>query len=146
MAALIVLTAVLALFRLLGWTGVEALDSWQASARAGLAVMFGFTGITHFTGMRHDYARMVPRAFAQPMALVYFTGACEILGAVGVLVPGTQRIAGLSLAVLLVALFPANMRAARKGITLAGRAPTPLPLRAAMQVLFIALVVWSTRP
>jgi uncharacterized membrane protein len=146
MASLVVLVAGLALFRVLGWTGVEALDTWQAAARAALALMFVFTGVTHFTPMRHDFARMVPPAFAQRMAVVYFTGVCEILGALGLLIPGTRRAAGLCLALLLVAMFPANIRAARHGVRLGGRRPAPLPLRAAMQTLYIALAVWSTRP
>lgn len=129
-----------------GWLGTDQLSSWQSCARIGLALMFLFTGAAHFTTMRYDMAKMVPKAFAEPMAVVYFTGLCEILGAVGLLIPGTMRIAGLCLALLLIAMFPANIRASRDRITLGGRPPTPLPQRAAMQLLLIAVAIWSTLP
>ncbi len=146
MLQVILLTAALAVFRLLGWTGVEELDSWQATTRAALATTFGFAGARHFTRLRHDFVKMLPLWLAQPMAVVYFTGACEILGAAGILIPGTRRAAGLSLALLLVVMFPANIRAARQGIPFGGRPPSPLLLRAAVQAVLIVLAVWSTRP
>jgi hypothetical protein len=42
-------------------------------------------------------------------------------------------------------MFIANFNAAQKGVTLRGKPPTPLWLRAPMQILFIALLWWSTR-
>jgi uncharacterized membrane protein len=105
-----------------------------------------FTGIAHFNRMKHDLARMVPAILPQPLVLIYITGALEFLGAVGLLLPGFQRLAALGLIVLLVALFPANVNAALKGMTLRGKPATPLLLRAPMQLLFIGLLWWSTRP
>jgi uncharacterized membrane protein len=46
-------------------------------------------------------------------ALVRLTGACELAGAAGLLVPRTRRVAGAGLLVLLAAVFPANAYAAR---------------------------------
>ena len=46
----------------------------------------------------------------------------------------------VALIVMLVALFPANIRAAREGLTLRGRPATQLWLRAPMQILFIGLL------
>ena len=45
----------------------------------------------------------------------------------------------------LVVMFIANVNAAQRGVTLRGKPPTPLWLRAPMQLLFIALLWWSTR-
>jgi hypothetical protein len=42
-------------------------------------------------------------------------------------------------------MFIANVSAAQRGVTLRGKPPTPLWLRAPMQILFIALLWWSTR-
>lgn len=145
MATLIVLIVVWGVARLIGFAGVEAGDTWAASARIGLAAMFAMAGVTHFTKMRHDFVKMVPPVFAEPMAMVYFTGVCEILGAAGILIPGTRQIAGICLAILLVAMFPANMQATRKSIRLRGKLPTPLPFRAAMQIFYIAVTLWSTQ-
>jgi uncharacterized membrane protein len=45
----------------------------------------------------------------------------------------------------MIALFPANIRAARESLEIAGRPATPLPLRTAMQVLFVAWILWVSR-
>jgi uncharacterized membrane protein len=74
--------------------------------------------------------------------LVYLTGVLEVLGAVGLLVPATRSFAGLGLVLLLVAMFPANVNAARKGMPLRGKLPTPLWLRLPMQLLFIGMTLW----
>jgi len=47
--------------------------------------------------------------------------------------------------VLLVGMFVANVNAAQRGVTLRGKPVTPLWRRAPMQMLFIALLWWSTR-
>jgi uncharacterized membrane protein len=145
MAVLIVLFTSWLVFRGIGALGMGALATWQHSAGYALAVMFVFTGIAHFNKMRHDLARMVPAMFSRPMLLVYFTGILEFAGVVGLMMPRFRALAGTCLIVLLIAIFPANVNAAMKGTTLAGKAATPLWLRAPMQVLFIGLLWWSTR-
>jgi uncharacterized membrane protein len=123
--------------------GASGLASWQASVRVGLAAMLLFTASAHFTSMRHDLARMVPSGIPYPMAVILFTGVCEVMGAVGLLVPRLRLAAGLALIVFFIAVLPANIHAAMAGITLGGRPPTPLALRIPMQVAFIALTWWS---
>lgn len=87
---------------------------------------------------------MVPRGFGNAMAMVYLTGVCEIAGAIGILIPRTRTLAGACLILLLIAMFPANAKAAREKLHVAGRPATPLVPRAVMQVVFIGLVWWST--
>jgi len=125
-----------------GALGVQTLASWHASARFALAVMFVFTGIAHFTKTKHDMARMIPKVFARPTLMVYVTGVCELLGAAGLIEPRTRVLASAALIVLMAAMFPANIKAAREGLTIRGRLATPLWLRAPMQVLFIGLLWW----
>ena len=105
--------------------------------------MLLFTAAAHFNSLRHELARMVPAAIPNPMAMVYFTGVCEIAGAIGLLVPRTRRAAGWALIVLFLAMLPANIHAARAGLTLAGSAVTPLAVRIPVQAMFIALTWWS---
>jgi uncharacterized membrane protein len=126
-----------------GALGVEGLASWHASARFALVVMFVFTGIAHFTKTKHDMARMVPKAFAHPMLMIYVTGVCELLGAAGLIEPRTRAWASGALILLMAAMFPANIKAAREGLTIRGRLATPLWLRTPMQVLFIGLLWWA---
>jgi uncharacterized membrane protein len=128
--------------RALGVVGVEALGSWHAATRAGLAVMFLFTSMAHFNRMRPDLVRMVPKRLPAPAILVTLTGIAELVGAIGLLVQPFSRLAAIGLALLLVALFPANVHAARAGLTLGGRPATPLVLRLPLQVLWIGLLCW----
>ena len=144
MAPLIVLIVVTALARVAGQFGVRFLRDWAAATRIGLAVMFCFTAAAHFNSMRADMIRMVPPGVPNPEFMVTFTGICEILGAVGLLVARTRRLAGMALILFLVAVLPANVYAATSGVTLRGAPPTPLVPRIALQVLFIGLVWWSS--
>jgi uncharacterized membrane protein len=143
MAILGVLGAAVLLARFVGATGVEFLDSWPAATRAGLVVMLLFTASAHFNSMRHDLARMVPPAIPRPMVFVYFTGVCEILGGIGLLIPSTRFAAAVALIAFFLAVLPANIHAARARVQLRGRPATPLVLRVPMQVLFVALTWWA---
>ena len=144
MTVLIVLFASWLVFRTLGALGVEAFAGWSHSVHYALAVMFLFTGFAHFTKMKHDLARMVPGVFPRPLLVIYATGVLEFLGAVGLLLPNFRAPAAFCLMVLLIAMFPANVKAARDRLTLRGKPATPFWLRAPMQMLFVGLLWWST--
>jgi uncharacterized membrane protein len=133
------------MLRGIGAAGVRAFSTWKDASRTGLAVMLLFTASAHFTAMRHDLVRMIPPVFPAPMTIVYATGVLEIAGAIGLLVPRFRRVAGACLAVLFAAMFVANIHASRAGAGLGGEPPTPMLLRAPMQVLFIVIALWSTR-
>jgi uncharacterized membrane protein len=143
MALLIVLFGSWLGFRAAGALGVSALSSWSASARGALAVMFLFAATTHFTRTKHDLARMVPDLFPRPLPVIYLTGVLEFLGAAGLLLPRFHVPAACCLILLLIAMFPANLKAARQRLTLRGRPATPLWMRAPMQLLFVGLLWWT---
>jgi uncharacterized membrane protein len=143
MVPMVVLIIVTLLARLAGRLGIVRLRSWAAAVRVGLAVMLCFTAAAHFNAMRADLIRMVPPAVPHPELMVTFTGVCEILGAAGLLVPQTRRIAAVALIVFLIAVLPANIHAARTGLSVGGAAATPVLPRIALQLLFIALVWWA---
>ena len=132
-------------FRGLGLAGISAFATWQASARDALSLMLVFTGISHFTFMKKDFVRMMPASISWPRALVYFTGVCEIAGAVGLLLPEFRRAAAYALIAFFLAVLPANIQAARAGVALRGKPATSLWLRIPMQILFIAIAFWSAR-
>ena len=106
--------------------------------------MFLVTSTAHFTGMKYDLAAMMPEPLPDGLWVIHLTGVFEIAGAIGLLIPRTRRLAGVCLVLLLVAVFPANVNAALDGITLGGEAPTPLWLRAPMQLLFIGMLWWTS--
>jgi uncharacterized membrane protein len=133
------------IFRGLGFAGVPALATWQASARDALSLMLVFTGVSHFTFMKEDFVRMMPPSIPWPRALVYFTGICEVAGAVGLLVPELRRAAAYALIAFFLAVLPANIHAASAAVTLRGKPATSLRLRIPMQILFVAIAFWSAR-
>jgi uncharacterized membrane protein len=138
MAPLIVFIVLAAAFWLAGHAGVAAFQDPSFVLRAALGIMFFFTASAHWGKRRPDLIRMVPPAFPRPDVLVTITGVLEVLGAIGLFLPSTARAASVCLALLLVALFPANIRAARQHLTIAGKHVPGLAVRAAIQVVFIA--------
>jgi uncharacterized membrane protein len=146
MVVLVVLLVSLVLFGGLGALGVGALSTWHEVVAWALATMFLFTASSHFVARtREDLIAMVPGVFPKPALLVSLTGVLEGLGAVGLLIPATRGLAGLCLVLLLVALLPANVSAVRRGVSMRGRAPTPLLVRIPMQILFVGLTLWATQ-
>jgi uncharacterized membrane protein len=77
-------------------------------SRALLAAFFSFAGIMHFVAPA-PYIAIMPSSLPDAPLLVAVSGACEILGGLGVLLPQTRRLAGWGLIALLVAVFPANV-------------------------------------
>jgi uncharacterized membrane protein len=142
---LIILVVSLLVFRGLGAVGLERFASWQDAARYALALMFLFTGTTHFTRMRTDYIRMVPRVFPYPGLVVDLSGALEIIGAIGLLIPSLAKWAGLGLVLLLVGMFSANFNAAQNNVDFRGRPPTPLWLRLPIQLVYVGVALWTTQ-
>jgi len=143
MLVLFVLFGAWIVLRGIGVLGVAMFATWHDSARFALAVLFVFTGISHFTKLKREMARMVPGIFPNPMAWVYLTGVFELLGAAGLILARTRTAASLALAAMLVAMFPANIKAAREGLTVGGKPATALWLRAPMQVFFIGMLLWT---
>src|SRR5262245_26443772 len=112
MVPLIALVSVTSVLCLAARLGVPPLAAWPLPLRGGLAAMFLLTASAHFLSGREDLIRMVPPWLPAPALLVTATGVLEILGAVGLLVPQTARLAAAGLALLMVAMFPANVHAA----------------------------------
>ena len=141
MAPLITLLVASIVARIVGWLGVDYVNGWIAAIAVGLAAMFVLTGIAHFVGrLRADMVAIVPPRLPAPDLLVTITGVCELLGAAGLLLPMTRVAAAICLLILMLAMFPANVYAARmpdppKSMT------TRLPLRTAVEVVFLAAAV-----
>jgi uncharacterized membrane protein len=127
--------------RALGWAGVEFFAAWQSCLRVAVAAMFLLTASAHWGKRRGDLVRMVPPAFPRPDLLVTLTGLAEIAGAIGMLWTPVTRAASLGLAILLLAIFPANVYAARHQLTIDGRKVPGLAMRTALQIVFLAAVI-----
>lgn len=104
-----------------------------------MGLLYIGAGSMHFLATR-TYASIVPSYLPAHRELVLVSGAAEILGGIGVLVPATRRPAAWGLILLLVAVFPANVTM----ITEHGRFPT-VPLWAAWLrlPLQLPLIYWA---
>jgi uncharacterized membrane protein len=78
------------------------------AGRLMLAVFFVVAGSLHFLFPR-PYLRMMPPFLPWPQTLVWISGAAEIVGGVGLLLPHWRRFAAYGLVLLLIAVFPANV-------------------------------------
>lgn len=103
-------------------------------SRYALALLFVGAGVLHFVHPA-TYLAIMPPVLPAPLALVYVSGAFEILGGLGLLPARTRRLAGWGLLALLVAVFPANVYMALiheqlhiSGWVAWGRLPLQLPL------------------
>lgn len=102
-----------------------------------LAAFFVVAGILHFL-FPEAYMRMVPPLLPWPRAIVWVSGAAEILGGIGLLFRQSRRFAAWGLVLLLFAVFPANIYMAVAHVQYAGllgkswaqwlRLPLQLPL------------------
>jgi len=143
-APLLLLLAALAGLDAAGALGVAPLVDWHTDIRLALALMFAFTTAAHFGSQRSSLIQMVPGWLPRPKVLVTVTGILELLGALGLLLPTTVPLAGSCLALLLLAMFPANVNAARQRVMLGSKPPTPLWFRSLVQLVFIAALLWAS--
>jgi uncharacterized membrane protein len=85
------------------------------------------------------YASIIPPFFPYRPQLVVLTGVLELAGAIGLLLPIVQRAASACLAILMIVIFPANVYAANQ--TIGGLHLPSVPVRTAMQVIYILLIL-----
>lgn len=143
MTPFIVLIVSASVFLLAGRLGAPPFRSQVVCVRLALALMLLLTASAHFTSQRVDLIAMVPPYFPAPELLVTLTGIAELAAAVGLLIPRTARLAAGGLALLLLAMFPANVYAARATLEIGGTPVTPLLPRTLMQVVFIAAALYA---
>ena len=98
---------------------VPGLTDWPARMRLAMALALLFAGTDHWLNPQR-YLGMLPSWVPLPLETVLFTGAAEIAGALGLLVPRLRRLAGLLLAVYFVAVFPANLHNALNSVAVEG--------------------------
>ncbi len=124
-----------------------ALTTTQKIATGSAAVLFFGAGVLHFA-KPGPFLKIVPAYLPNPALLVKISGAAELAGAAGLLIPVTRRSAAWGLVALLLAVFPANVYMATHSIQVTR---TPLPswalwTRLPLQAGLIWWVLAATRP
>jgi uncharacterized membrane protein len=141
MIPLFALVGVFVVCRILGFAGISFFSEWQHCLRVALAAMFLLTASAHWGKRRIDLLRMVPPALSRPEMWVTLTGIAEITGAIGLLWEPVVKAAAAGLALMLIAMFPANVYAARHRLTIDGRKVPGLAVRTLLQIIFLGAVL-----
>lgn len=81
-----------------------------------LSIFFVLAGINHFVHPA-TYVAMIPPWLPRADLLNLISGAAEIAGGIGLLIPFLRCAAAWGLVALLVAVFPANIHMALHGMT-----------------------------
>jgi uncharacterized membrane protein len=123
------------------------LQSSRARMRIALAAMFVFTGATHFAATG-SMLQMLPDGLPMRLEAVYLSGLAQFAGAVGLLIPRLRRAAGLGLAAMLIAVFPANINVALNNLQIELLPTDPFMqwARLLVQPVLIVLVIWASAP
>lgn len=104
-------------------TAAPALGKRAEQARLAMrwlmALFYFVAGVIHLRSPG-AFLPIVPDWVPMPREVVLFTGLCELAGATGLLVPRLRWWAGVMLAAYAVAVYPANIKHAIEGISLAG--------------------------
>lgn len=117
----------------------------RAVSVAVLAVSFVAAGVNHFRSPDFYIGIMPPYLPAHDF-LVALSGALEIIGGAGLLIPRARRWAGWGLVLLLIGVFPANIHMAASPELFAEIPQRALYLRLPLQFVLIAWVLWATQP
>jgi len=144
MAPFIALASSFLLFRVIGLLGWSYFDNWHSSLQAAVAVMLLLTASAHWGKRRSDLIRMFPPSFPKKEWIVTVTGWLEVAGAIGILLPFFSLAAAMCLTVLLIAMFPANIYAARAKLTIGGKPVPKLFVRIWLQIIFITAIILSS--
>jgi uncharacterized membrane protein len=121
----------------------------RAALRWVLAIFYGLAGVIHLVKPA-PFLTIMPAWVPAPEAVVLLTGVAEILGAIGLVQPFSQRLrqaAGWGLALYALCVWPANinhfiidMAKPDGGLGLAYHVP-----RMIAQPVIIWLAVWVSR-
>ncbi len=76
--------------------------------RLVMGIFYITAGSLHFV-FTHAYVRIMPGYLPAHRELVLISGAAEMAGGIGILIPQTRRAAAWGIILLLIAVFPANL-------------------------------------
>lgn len=126
--------------------GLSAQSSLRRLSIVLMAVLLLCAGIAHLLRPAM-FVQIVPPVVPWPWAAVYVSGAAELLFGVGLLVPRLSRPSALGVALLFVAVFPANIYHWVADVQVGGSALPSWyhPVRLPLQGLLIAWALWLSR-
>ncbi|WP_447928979.1 MULTISPECIES: DoxX family protein [unclassified Vreelandella] len=109
-----------------------------------ISLFFVLGGVAHFA-LTDFFVQAMPGYLGYHRELVLISGAFELMGSIGILLPRTRRLAGWGLIALMVAVFPANVQMALHPEQFPAIPLWLLYFRLPLQALFIGFVWWAIR-
>ena len=116
-----------------------ARSRWYTVGLATQSLFYAAGGLNHFVHSG-TYVAVMPPHYSHPLHWVQLTGAAEIAGAVGLLVPQTRRAAAWGLIAMLIGYYDVHIYMATNP---ARFAPLPAWALYARLPLQLALVAWA---
>jgi uncharacterized membrane protein len=116
----------------------------EFSRYAGLTfvvLLFAGSGVLHFVAT-DAFQSIVPPGLPLRREAVYVSGACEILGALGLCLPRLRAAAGIGLILLTIAVTPANVYMYDHAELFPTAHPALLFWRLPLQLVLLALI-WA---
>ena len=126
---------------------LKSLSTWQTIGLVSAALFYVVAGMLHF--IKPDaYLKIMPPYIPWHVAMVRISGAFEIHGGLGLLVPQMRRAAAWGLVALLIAVFPANVYMATDPMDAGAASIAPVLRwgRLPFQLLLVWWLLWCTRP
>lgn|GEM_PF-3216452 len=122
-----------------GHANNEKVPFWQRVL--GVVVALPLAGSAVFVHFIHPAlaVKIIPPVLPYPYLLVLLSGVFELLAAVALQVPRLRRGAALFVAVMMVAISPANIYAA--GMVIEGMTMPSITVRTAIQMFYIVLAL-----
>ena len=118
--------------------------SWKYLGLAVIFLWFMGGGITHFTDPDF-FVSIMPPYIGWHLEIVFISGALEILGAIGILIPRLRQLSGNALIALVICVTPANIHMWLHPELFPDVPPAFLSIRLLVQVLLLWCIWWSTR-
>ena len=84
-------------------------DRVRRWSRAVLAALYALAGVLHLA-VPEPFLSITPGWVPWPETVIQLTGAAEIAGAAGLMIPRLRRAAGWGLALYAACVFPANIK------------------------------------
>ena len=92
-----------------------SIDLVRVVLRSLLVVVYAAAGVAHFT-WPDKFLPIVPEWVPLPRQTILITGACEIVGCLGLLTKDWRAAAGYALALYALCVFPANIKHAVEAV------------------------------
>lgn len=119
--------------------------NWKFVGRLFVFAWFFIGGVCHFA-IVEPFMRIMPPYIPYPLAMVYISGAFELLGAFGIWPLRWRSLAGYGLMLLTAAVTLANVQMFQHPQLFPAIPYWVLVIRFPVQAALIWLIWWSTRP